>query len=88
MSQVIREADKDVFELLDSEYVEQQIQDDVVIFFTCFEPNNREDDTWLDDEGKLSLLITLPYEEVKGNEKEQVRELMLSKAIERLAQAA
>ena len=88
MCKVIREADQDVFDLLDSEYVEQQIPEDVVIFFACVEPNNREEDTWENDEGTMSYLIVLPYEQVKGRKKEEVRELMLSKAQERLMVAA
>lgn len=88
MANVIRIADQDVFELLDSEYVEQQIPQDVVIFFACVAPNDRQDDTWVNDEGKLSLLVTLLYEQVKGQKKSKVRKLMLAKVQERLGLAA
>lgn len=88
MTQIIREADEDVFDLLDTEYVAEQIQTDACIFFACVKSNDREDDTWINDEGKLSLLIALPYEQVKGKPKEAVRELMLEKAQARLKQAA
>lgn len=88
MAQVTREADQDVFDLLDSQYVEEHVQDDVYIIFACVAPDNRKDDTWVSDDGKPSYLITLPYSKVKGMQREEVRDLMLSKAKERLAHAA
>ncbi len=88
MSKVIREADDEVFDLLDVDYIEQQIQDDVVLFFACFEPNDREDDVWVSETGKLSYVITLPFDQVKGKTKEQVRELMLDRAQECMLQEA
>lgn len=84
MAQVIREADQDVFDLLDPEYVEQHVQNDVYIIFACVAPDNRKDDTWISDDGKPSYLISLPYKKVKRMNKEKVRKLMLEKARERI----
>jgi hypothetical protein len=46
------------------------------------------DDNWIGADGTQFHIIKLPYDLVKTMNKEQVRELMLQKAEERLQQAA
>lgn len=88
MSKVNLIADQDVSALLDADFVQEQIQADVYITFACVEPNDRADDEWVGEDGKQSFLISLPYQKVKKMTKDKVKELMLTKAKERLLQAA
>jgi hypothetical protein len=60
----------------------------VNIVFSCVNSYDWEDDTWTDKDGTLCFIIKLPSEKVKAIEINEVRELMLEKAQERLHQAA
>ncbi len=88
MAKVFREADEEVFDLLDPDFIEQHIQADVNLIFACVAPDDREDDMWISEDGKPSYLIVLPFEQVRVMKKERVRDLMLLKAQERLRQVA
>ena len=80
--------DQDVAELVDDAYIESQITADVHLVFACVEPNDEPEITDTTPDGKPVYLITLPYEQVKGKQKAEVRKLMLQKANERLRQTA
>jgi hypothetical protein len=80
--------DRDVFHLIDTNYVEQHLDADVNITFACEAPDDREDDYWVDEDGKTYIMIKLPYEEVKTKTAEEVREMMLKMALERVRRAA
>jgi len=89
MAQVTFAADDEVFDLLDIKPIEQKFGHlNVNIIFTCVKTDDWSDDSWISDEGIPSHIIKLPYEKVKYMNKEQVRALMLEKALERLQQAA
>jgi len=89
MVKITLAANEEVYSLLDYEYVSQCLGDlNVNILFSCVNSYDWEDDSWINEEGIPSFIIKLPYEQVKTMEKEQVRELMLEKAQERLQAAA
>lgn len=89
MAQVTFASEEDVYHLLDPDYIEQQFSHTNVNFiFSCVNSDDWLDDSWISEEGVPSHIIKLPYDKVKSMNKEQVRELMLAKAQERLQQAA
>jgi hypothetical protein len=89
MAQVTFAADDEVFDLLDIKPIEQKFGHlNVNIIFSCVNTDDWSDDSWITDEGIPSHIIKLPFDKVKSMNKEQVRELMLQKAQERLQQAA
>ncbi len=89
MEKVNLAVDQDVYDLLDTEYVEQNLADaDVYITFSCVKSENWKDDTWIGEDGTISYVIKLPYTKVKRMKKENIRKLMLTKALERLRQVA
>lgn len=82
-------AEEDVFDLLDVNYVEQNLPNlESKILFSCVDSDSWQDDSWVHTDGTQFHIIKLPYLEVKAMPKEKVRELMLQKAWERLRQVA
>ena len=89
MAKITLAANEDVYDLLDYEYIQQFLGElKVNIVFSCVNTDDWVDDSWISEEGIPSHIIKLPYDKVKTMMKEDVRELMLKKAQERLQQAA
>ena len=89
MAKVTIAADEEVWKLLDYEYLQDYLGDlNVNILFSCVNTNKWADDSWIEKDGSQYFIIKLPYDVVKTMNKEQVRALMLEKALERLQQAA
>ncbi len=89
MAQVTFAADDEVFDLLDIKPIEQKFEHlNVNIIFSCVNTDDWSDDSWISEEGIPSHIIKLPYDKVITMNKEQVRALMLEKALERLQRAA
>lgn len=89
MAKVNLAVDQDVYDLLDTEFVEENLSGaDAYITFSCVKSENWQDDNWIGEDGKPSYVIKLPYAKVKRMKKENVRKLMLAKALERLQQVA
>lgn len=89
MAKVNIAVDQDVYDLLDTEFVEQNLSDaDVFITFSCVKSDDWQDDTWIAEDGTQSYVIKLPYTKVKRMKKENIRKLMLTKAQEKLRQVA
>jgi hypothetical protein len=89
MAKVTIAANEEVWELLDYEYIQDYLGDlNVNILFSCVNTNKWKDDSWIEKDGTPYHIIKLPYDVVKSMNKEQVRALMLEKALERLQLAA
>ena len=89
MAKVTLAANEDIWDLLDDEYIQDYLGDlNVNILFSCVNTNKWSDDSWVEKDGTPYHIIKLPYELVKTMNKEQVRALMLEKALERLQRAA
>ncbi len=89
MAKVTFASDEDVYHLLDPDCIEQQLSHiNVNFIFSCLNSDNWTDDNWIGADGTPYHIIKLPYDLVKTMNKEQVRALMLQKALERLQQAA
>ncbi len=84
---VVKVADHDVFEKVDTQYVEDQLAHlpNIGIIFICT-PEGGEEDDWTDEDGLRHIVIHLPYFEVQ--KMPDARPLMLAKAKERLGLAA
>ena len=84
---VVKVADHDVFEKVDTQYVEDHLADleHIGIVFICTR-EGREEDDWIDEDGLRYIVINLPYDEVQ--KMPDARPLMLAKAKERLGLAA
>jgi hypothetical protein len=89
MAKVTFAVDEAVYNLLDRDgIIERFRQLNVSIIFSCVKTDDWADDSWIDQDGTPFHIIKLPYDVVKTMNKEQVRALMLQKALERLQQAA
>ncbi len=89
MAKVTLAADEEIYDLLDYQYIKNYLGDlNVNILFSCVNTEKWTDDSWVEKDGSQYYIIKLPYDLVKTMNKEQVRELMLEKALERLQQAA
>ncbi len=89
MAKVTLAANEEIWDLLDDEYIQNFLGDlNVNILFSCVNTNKWKDDSWVEKDGTPYHIIKLPYDVVKSMNKEQVRALMLEKALERLQQAA
>lgn len=89
MAKVTIAANEEVWELLDYEYIQDYLGDlNVNILFSCVNTKKWADDSWIEKDGSQYYIIKLPYDVVKSMNKEQVRALMLEKALERLQLAA
>ena len=89
MANVTLAANQEVCDLLDYEYVEHQLGElKVNILFSCVNTDDWSDESWINAEGIPSHIIKLPYNKVRIMSKEQVRALMLEKALERLHRTA
>ena len=89
MAQVTFASDEDVYHLLDPDYIEQQFSDiNVNFIFSCVDSDDWTDDEWIGTNDTPYYIIKLSYDVVKSMNKEQVRALMLAKALERLQQVA
>ena len=89
MAKVTVAANEEIYDLIDYEYVEDRLGNlNVNILFSCVTTNKWADDSWIEKDGTPYHIIKLPYDVVKSMNKEQVRALMLEKALERLQQAA
>ncbi len=84
---VVKVADHDVFEKVDTQYVEDQLADleHIGIVFICTSEGGEEDD-WTDEDGLRHIVIHLPYKQVQ--QIPDARPLMLAKARERLGLVA
>jgi len=84
---VVKVADHDVFEKVDTQYVEDLLAnlEHIGIVFICTSEGGEEDE-WTDEDGLRHIIIDLPYEEVRRMP--DVRPLMLAKARERLGLVA
>ncbi len=84
---VVKVADHDVFEKVDTQFVEDQLAniEHVGIVFICTSEGGEEDD-WTDEDGLRYIIIHLPYDEVRRSQ--DVRPLMLARAKERLGLVA
>jgi len=80
---VVKVADHDVFEKVDTQYVEDQLADleHIGIVFICTSEGGEEDD-WTDEDGLRYIIINLPYETVRQLPDAQL--LMLAMAKQRL----
>ncbi len=81
---VVKIADQDVADKIDTQYVETQLSgvQNIGIVFVCTREGEEEDDDWTDDAGFRHLVIRLPYEEVF--QAKDVQKMMLMMARERL----
>ncbi|MBK8920910.1 MAG: hypothetical protein IPM81_05295 [Saprospirales bacterium] len=80
---VVKVADYDVADKVDTQYVETHLPDlpGIGIIFICTSEGG-DDDDWTDEEGTRHIVIQLPYKVVL--QLPDVRPLMLEKAKERL----
>lgn len=80
---VVKVADQDVADKVDTQYIEDQLAglQNIGIVFVCTGEGG-DDDDWTDEEGVHPFVIHLPYKEVR--ETLDVRPLMLGLVKERL----
>ena len=88
MATVTMAVEQDVFDKIDIGFIESQIIDDVVFLFACTNDSEWQNALLETSDGKPLFVIKLSYSKVKRMAKEKVKELMLTKAQERLKQVA
>lgn len=81
---VVKIAEEEVFDKIDTQYVAAQFPgtDHVGITFLCT-LDEEEEDEWVDDKGRLQVVVRLPYELVRRSV--DIRALLVAKVKERLA---
>lgn len=84
---VVKVVDKDIADKVDTRYIADQFTEvqNVGLVFICTLEGGEEDD-WIDDEGVRTIVIHLPYKQVKNLV--DIRPLMLARAKEKLGLVA
>lgn len=84
---VVKVVEKDVADKVDTRYIADQFTEvqNVGLVYICTLEGGEEDD-WIDDEGVRTIVIHLPYKQVKNLV--DIRPLMLAKAKEKLGLVA
>lgn len=84
---VVKVVDKDIADKVDTRYIADQFTEvqNVGLVYICTLEGGEEDD-WIDDEGVRTIVIHLPYKQVKNLV--DIRPLMLAKAKEKLGLVA
>ncbi len=84
---VVKVVDKDIADKVDTRYIADQFTEvqNVGLVYICTLEGGEEDD-WIDDEGVRTIVIHLPYKQVKNLV--DIRPLMLARAKEKLGLVA